>query len=144
MKRMAALLMAAFVVSLLAGSSLQAGAKDGKIRWSHKKTGECKWNPAIKVPAAEDGKPGVVKIKVVYKAKQLAEFFVIGDGDTDLDVVVLDSKGKKVAEDVDPPAEKGGGSDLCMCRWTPAQEEEFTIEIYNHGKVYNMAHAGTN
>jgi hypothetical protein len=141
---MGVVFLAAFALSLPATSSLQAGAKDGKTRWSHKKTGECKWFPAIKVPEASDGKPGVAVLKVTYKGGQLAEFFVIGDGDTDLDVVVLDSKGKKVAEDVDPPAEKGGGSDQCMCRWRPAQDEEFTIQIYNHGKVYNMANAGTN
>jgi hypothetical protein len=144
MKRWAVLLTAAFALSLLAGSALQAGAKDGKIRWSHKKTGECKWYPAIKVPEAQGEKPGLVTLKVTYKGGQLAEFFVIGDGDTDLDVIVLNSKGKKVAEDIDPPAEKGGGSDLCVCRWRPTEDEEFTIQILNHGKVYNMATAGTN
>jgi hypothetical protein len=144
MKRVTVVLLAAFALSLLVGSSLQAGAKDGKIRWSHKKTGDCKWYPAIKVPEAKGDKPGVFTVKVVYKGGQLAEFFVIGDGDTDLDLVVTDSKGKKVASDIDPPAEKGGGSDLCMCRWNPTQDEEFTIHIINNGKVYNMATAGTN
>ena len=144
MKRVVTVLFAAVAVCLVADNTLKAGAKDGKIRWSHKKTGDCKWFPAIKVPEAQDNKPGVYTLKITFKANQLAEFFVIGDGDTDLDVIVFDSKGKEVKRDVDPPAEQGGGSDLCVCRWTPTQEEEFTIRIFNQGKVFNMATAGCN
>lgn len=145
MKRLAALMMIGAGAALLASNSVNAGAKDGKMRWSAKQTGACKWFPAIKVPAAgDDKKPGVHVLKITYKAKELAEFFVIGDGDSDVDVVVKDSKGAIVAKDVDPPAEEGGGSDLCYCRWTPKEEEEFTIIILNQGRVYNVVQAGCN
>jgi len=126
---------------LLVNSTASAGAKDGKIRWSTNKDIQNGKAP-IKVPAATAAdKPGMVELKVVYVANKLAEFFVIGDGDTDIDVVVFDAKGNKVAEDVDP---SDYGSDLCMCRWTPREEQEYTIRIFNHGKVYNLCQAGTN
>jgi outer membrane protein assembly factor BamB len=121
-------------------ATVEADAKGGKIRWSSNpdiKNGK----PAIKVPAAQDGKPGIVDLKVVYVANKLAEFVLIGDGDTDIDVYVFDAKGQEVAKDVDPEAY---GSDLCVCRWTPTVEQEFTIRIVNHGKVYNLCQAGTN
>ena len=124
---------------LLLAQEAGAGAKDGKVRWMNNKdtTGKYKVLPPIKVEANES-----YKIKLVFKANELAEFFVIGDGDTDLDMVVLDSKGKKVAEDVDP-AERG--SDLCVCRWNPTEEQEYTIIIINQDKkLYNTVTAGCN
>lgn len=144
MKRLVALVLIGIAATILGASSVDAGAKGGKIRWSEKKSGSSKWYPAIKVPATEDDKPGVHVLKITYKGGELAEFFAIGDGDTDIDVVVKDSNDKVVAQDVDPPAEKGGGSDLCMCRWRPKEDEEFTIIIINQGKVYNMVTAGSN
>jgi hypothetical protein len=137
MVRVAGVLAVGLACWLLVGDPVVAGAKDGKTRWSAKQTGACKWFPAIKVPAGEDGKPGIEVIKIVFKAKELAEFFVIGDGDTDLDLYVHDSSGKEIAKDV-------GLSDLCVCRWTPEREEEFTIRIHNLGRVYNVAQAGCN
>jgi len=146
MKRVAIVLTAAFAVSMLVGGSLQAGAKDGKMRWSHKKTGKCKTSPPITVPAAdiENKKPGIKELKIVFKAKQLAEFVLIGDGDSDIDVIVKDSKGKIVAKDVDPAASEGGGSDMCVCRWTPQREEEFTIIIINNDPIENVVQCGCN
>src|SRR5438105_3909134 len=111
MKRFVGLLVGAVALTLVAQSSVLGGAKDGKMRWSHQKTGACKWDKALVVPAAKDNKPGILELKITYKAQQLAEFFVIGDGDTDLDVIVKDSRGAVVAKDVDPPKNKGGGSD---------------------------------
>jgi hypothetical protein len=143
MKRVAAFLVAIGAICL-AVDTLRAGAKEGKMRWTHEKTGSCKWFPAIKVPAGKDGTPGVHTLKITFKADQRAEFFVVGDGDTDLDLYVYDARGKKVAQDEDPPADQGGGSDLCVCRWRPAREEEYTIQIVNRGTVYNVACAGCN
>ncbi|HYV36266.1 MAG TPA: hypothetical protein VE988_11215 [Gemmataceae bacterium] len=133
-------LTAASVLLLAHSATVDAGAKGGKIRWTSNpaiKNGK----PAIKVPAAADGKPGIIELKVVFEANKLAEFILIGDSDTDIDVLVFDAKGTKVVEDVDP-AEYG--SDLCVCRWTPKEEQEYTIRIINHGKVYNLCQAGTN
>ena len=114
------------------------------MRWSHKKTGMCKWDKALVIPGSENNKPGVMTLKITYKAHQLAEFFLIGDGDSDLDVFVKDAKGNIVAKDEDPPANKGGGSDLCVCRWNPDSEQEYTIFIINNDPVVNVAMAGTN
>ena len=146
MNRLAVIVLAGFALNLSVASSLQAGAKGGKTRWSHKKTGECKTFPAITVPAAdvENKKPGIKELKIVFKAKQLAEFVLIGDGDSDIDVIVKDSTGKVVARDTDPSASEGGGSDLCVCRWTPQREEEFTIIIINNDPIENVVQCGCN
>lgn len=146
MKRFVVVLTAALALGLFAESSLHAGAKDGKMRWTHKKTGKCKAFPPIVVPAAdlEKQKPGIHVLKITFKAKQLAEFVLIGDGDSDLDVIVKDSKDKEVARDVDKSAKEGGGSDLCVCRWTPEREEEFTIIIINNDPIENVAQCGCN
>jgi hypothetical protein len=137
MRRFSPLLVA--ISLLLSAQEAAAGAKDGKIRWMNNKdtTGKYKVLPPIKVEANQS-----YKIKLVFKANELAEFLVIGDGDTDIDLVVLDSSGKKVAEDVDP-AERA--SDLCVCRWNPIEEQEYTIIIINHDrKLYNTVTAACN
>jgi len=135
-------LAAVFGLLLAATTTVDAGAKGGKIRWSSNPTSNsAKVNPPIKVPENTGKAPGMVELKVVYVANKLAEFVLIGDGDTDIDVQVFDAMGNKVVEDVDPPEY---GSDLCVCRWTPTVEQEYTIRIFNHGKVYNLCQAGTN
>jgi hypothetical protein len=139
MTRLAVFLLAALAFTFVAQGNAQAGAKDGKIRWMNNKdtTGKYKVNPPIKVEAKSE-----FKLKIIFKANELAEFFVIGDGDTDVDLYVVDSKGKLIGKDEDP-AERG--SDLCMVRWTPTQEEEFTIIIRNvDPKLYNTVTAGCN
>ena len=144
MTRFLAVLMGVLALTLVLHADVLAGAKDGKMRWSHVKTGGCKWDKALAIPPAMNNQPGVLTLKITYKAKQLAEFFVIGDGDTDLDLIVKDAAGVVVTKDVDPPIDMGGGSDLCVCRWTPALEQEYTIIILNNNPVVNVAVAGTN
>lgn len=144
MTRFVALLMGVSALTLVAQTDVFGGAKAGKMRWSHVKTGTCKWGKALLIPAAKNKQPGIVTLKITYKANQVAEFFVIGDGDSDLDLVVKDAAGLVVAKDIDPPANKGGGSDLCVCRWTPAVEQEYTILIVNNDPEDNVATAGTN
>lgn len=124
-------------------SFIGAGAKDGKQRWTFNlyKTGAAKWNPPIKVPGEEDGKPGKVELTIVFKAKEVAEFVVIGDGDTAISLFIYDAREKLIAKDADPAKR---GSDLCVCEWTPQEEGEFRIVIMNHGKVFNMVQAGCN
>ena len=135
-------------LAVLAGFLIQdhvvAGAKGGKIRWTHEKSGKAKWEKAIIVPAAKGKKPGIVALKVTYKAKELAEFFVIGDGNSDLDLFIRDAKGKEIVKDEDPAASQGGGSDLCVCRWRPEEEQEYTIIILNNDAFENVVVAGTN
>jgi hypothetical protein len=137
---------AAVALAMLAcfQSGVDAGAKGGKIRWTHKKTGGGKALEPITVPAAQGNTPGKIELKVIYEGGKLAEFCLIGDGDTDLDVQIYDAAGNVVAKDIDPPAAEGGGSDICICRWTPAQTAEFRIVITNEGPVVNIAQAATN
>lgn len=144
MFRTTAVAFAVLAAALLVHSGADAGAKDGKIRWTHKKTGAGKALDPIVVPAAANNKPGIVELKIVYEGGKLAEFFLVGDGDTDLDVIVKDAAGKTVAQDVDPSKNEGGGSDLCVCRWRPKETAEFTIIIINNDPEVNIAQAGTN
>ena len=144
MSRLAALVLGAMVIFLIVQSSVQGGAKGGKMRWSLEKSSKVRWEKAIVMPPYKDKKPGVVSLKIVYKAKELAEFFVIGDGASDLDLYVRDAKGKLIVQDEDPTASQGGGSDLCVCRWRPEEESEYTILIVNRDAVENVVLAGTN
>ena len=90
------------------------------------------------------GTPGKVELKITFEGGKLAEFVLIGDGDTNLDVVIKDAAGNVVVKDVDPPKSAGGGSDICVCRWTPKETAEFTIVILNDGELLNIAQAATN
>ena len=59
-----------------------------------------------------------------------ATAIVVGDGDTDLDLIVRDAYGNVVARDLGP-------SDRCIAVWTPGWTGTFTLEVVNHGHVYN-------
>jgi hypothetical protein len=127
------------VVILACYGSAAGGAKEGKIRWMNNKdtAGRSTVKAPIKVPAHS-----AVELKIIFKANELAEFFVIGDGDTDLDLFVYDADGKLVASDEDP---SDRASDLCVCRWTPKNEQEYKIVIKNlDKKLYNTAQCGCN
>ena len=131
-------------IGLLIQSGATAGAKGGKIRWTHKKTGACKTMEPIGVPGAQNNQPGKVELKIVYEGGKLAEFCLIGDGDSDLDIFIFDKDGKEVVKDEDPPAAQGGGSDICICRWMPTETAEYRIVIINNDPIANIAQAATN
>jgi hypothetical protein len=61
---------------------------------------------------------------------ELARVRVIGDGDTDLDVYVLDEFGNVIASDT-------GYTDTCEVVWLPRWTGPFTIRVVNLGAVYN-------
>jgi hypothetical protein len=146
MWRIVGILVIALVSCISIKSSLHAGAKDGKIRWTAKQTGlKCRWFPAIKVPEAKsDNEPGIYEIKLMFKGEEQAEFFLIGDGDTRLDIVIYDSANNIVAKDGESGTRREDLSDLRFCRWTPKKEATFRIQIRNWGEVYNVAQAGCN
>ena len=60
----------------------------------------------------------------------VAEIFVSGDGDTDLDLYVYDSNGNLIASDTDY-------TDDCYVRWIPRWTGRFIVKIVNRGPVYN-------
>jgi len=72
----------------------------------------------------------VVTIKVLLRPRPSAVVNVLGDGDTNLDLVVLDSQGHRVGVDARP-------TDRCTVRWPPRAREPYTVKIYNRGGVPN-------
>jgi hypothetical protein len=70
------------------------------------------------------------RYQVICEGGALAMVMVIGDGDTDLDIVVRDENGNVVCQDLGP-------TDNCLVRWVPGWTGRFTIEITNLGPVYN-------
>ena len=69
--------------------------------------------------------------------KQNAEFAVIGDGSTDVDILVFDAEGKEVASDT-------FFTDLALVRWQPTKTQEYTIKVRNLGNVDNTCTMGHN
>lgn len=96
---------------------------------------------AFPVPQSNSGEPALAGTTDIYHiyfyGGELAEVLVIGDGDTDLDLVVYDEFGNVVASDLD-------FSDICLAQWVPAYTAEFRIEVTNHGSVYNVYDLTTN
>ena len=98
--------------------------------------GPRRWTRVVK-------KQSEVVYKIVFVAdnkdpnKKYAEFAVIGDGSTDIDIYVLDADGKEVASDTSP-------SDLAHVRWVPGKTQEFTIKVRNLGNQDNTCTMGHN
>lgn len=69
--------------------------------------------------------------QVRFVANSLAEVFISGDGDTDLDLYVYDSNGNFITKDDDY-------SDDCYVSWVPKWTGNFIIKIVNRGPIYNQ------
>lgn len=67
-----------------------------------------------------------------FRGLELAEVTMIGDGSSDLDLVVVDQNGNTICEQAGP--EPRG-----RCRWTPAWEGLFEIRVLNSGQVPSAA-----
>lgn len=103
----------------------EANSKDGPRRWTR----------TLK-------KGSEVVYKVVFAAekaqqRQYAEFAVIGDGGTDVDIEVYDAQGNIVAKD-------DKFTDLALVRWIPTMTQEYTIKVRNLGDQENNCHMGHN
>src|SRR5258707_15116096 len=103
---------ALLVAVVLAGSdATQANSKDGPRRWKRTVKGNSE-----------------VVYKIVFKAeptsltRKYAEFIILGDGSTDVDIFVEDAAGKRVTSDE-------GYSDMGLVRWIPAKTQEYTIRV---------------
>jgi len=120
----------AAVISLLAAMLAwtdmgQANSKDGPRRWKRTIKGNSE-----------------VIYKIVFKAekeepRKHAEFAIIGDGSTDVDVFVFDAAGKRITSDE-------GYSDLGLVRWIPTKTQEYTIRVKNLGSEDNVVLMGHN
>ena len=69
--------------------------------------------------------------QVEFRGGRLAEVFVSGDGDTDLDLRVYDEFGSRVCQDL-------SWDDQEYCSWSPRWTGPFRVEIENLGGVYNV------
>lgn len=114
-----------FAGVLLCAAHGQADSKDGARRWTK----------TIK-------KSSEIVYKIVYLAekntmRQYAEFAVIGDGGTDVDIEVYDASGAMVAKD-------DKFTDLALVRWVPTKTQEYTIKVKNLGSEDNVCTMGHN
>ncbi len=75
--------------------------------------------------------------EISFIERELAEIFVLGDGDTDLDLYVYDSNGHLIAKDDDY-------TDRCVVSWVPAWTGRYIIKIVNRGPILNNYHLLTN
>ena len=114
-----------FAAALVIARQGQAESKDGPRRWTKtvKKSSE-------------------IVYKIVYLAeknptRQFAEFAIIGDGGTDVDIEVYDASGKLVAKD-------DRFTDLALVRWVPTMTQEYTIKVKNLGSEDNVCTMGHN
>lgn len=78
-----------------------------------------------------------VEYNVDFRGREAAQVLVSGDGDTDLDLYVLDENGRVVASDTDM-------TDTCLATWMPRYSGVYTIKIVNRGSVYNEYTLRTN
>ena len=96
---------------------------------------------AVGGPQSNSGEPALAQSTDTYYiwfyGGELAEVLVIGDHDTDLDLVIYDEFGNVVASDLDY-------TDVCLAQWFPTRTGEFRIEVINHGSVYNVYDLITN
>lgn len=67
---------------------------------------------------------------VTFEGGVLAGVAIIGDGDTDLDLFIIDSSGNEVVSQTDL-------TDACFVEWTPSRTQKYQIKIQNLGDVYN-------
>ena len=72
-----------------------------------------------------------------FEGGEPAEVVVIGDGDTDLDLEVVDKYGDVIASDTDP-------TDDCIVRFWPNRTATYTVRVKNLGSVYNRYYIETN
>ncbi len=67
---------------------------------------------------------------ISFYARQAARIAVIGDGDTDLDLIVYDENGHEITRDDD-------NSSTCAVSFTPRWTGPFRVRILNNGYVYS-------
>ena len=119
MIRLVGVVLAAFTLLLTFQETGQAGSEEPK-RWTRKMA-----------------KSSDVIYKIKFFAKQDAEFAVIGDGSTDVDIFVYDEGGKLVAKD-------DRLTDLALVRWVPNKTQVYTIKVSNLHAEENTCVMGHN
>jgi hypothetical protein len=105
------------------------------------------WGLAGAARADSKNGPHVIKETVKGNTIDVYTFFfregepavvtVVGDGGTDLDLIVLDENGNLIDADDDP-------GDQCLAMWTPKWTGKFTIKVVNQGRTPNRYTLRTN
>jgi hypothetical protein len=67
---------------------------------------------------------------ITYNAGQVADFAIVGDGTTTLNIVVTDAFGNVVVS-------TRGPGDRAHVSWIPSRTQQYTIRVYNQGSVFN-------
>jgi hypothetical protein len=65
-------------------------------------------------------------VRISFRAGEPARVLVSGDGDSDLDLYILDENGNQICKDDD-------ATDDMVCGWTPRYTGQFAIRIVNRG-----------
>jgi hypothetical protein len=89
------------LLPVFGNSAAYAGATTGQKRW------------AEQVPARQ-----AATYNIEFAGGQTAEFAIVGDADTDVDIFVYDQNGNLVTQDI-------GLSDLGLVRWTPGSTQTY-------------------
>jgi hypothetical protein len=80
---------------------------------------------------------GQVKLWATFNGKEIAEVFVTGNGNTQIDLCLYDKNNRLIDSDL-----KRTGD--CYVSFTPSATTQFRIEIRNNGKVRNQCLLMTN
>jgi hypothetical protein len=118
-------------VAFLLGAALRADSVEGARRWS------------------ENLKPRqFIFYEVEFEGGKPAQFAVIGDGATDVDVYVFvlggnnqpvpyPNKAQQIFDNTD-------NSDIASVRWVPQRTQKFLIKVENLGEKPNKCYLGHN
>jgi hypothetical protein len=79
---------------------------------------------------------GIREYSVTFEAGETAKVFLSGDGDTDLDLYVLDEGGRQVWTR-GGAVKDDGYTDDCYVEWVPSRTRTYTIRVVNRGRVFN-------
>lgn len=74
---------------------------------------------------------------IAFREGELAEIYIRGDGDTDLDLYVYDSLGNIIKKDDDY-------TDVCYVNWVPLWTGRYIVRIVNRGPILNNYRLLTN
>jgi len=128
--------------NLLADGKKLAGRDAAMLAWAKKVEDALKITTkgAVGGPRYQIGRVAAfstITYRVDFRANELAEILVVGDGDTDLDLYVYDINGNLIAYDEDY-------TDRCYVNFVPLRTLPFTIVVKNRGRVYNQFSIATN
>ena len=90
-------------------------------------------NPTRGVASASDLlRPGqVVTYRVMLEPNEVTRFIVRGDGDGDIDCVLLDDNGNEIGRDTD-------STDTCVIDVSPYWRATFTFRAVNNGSLSSL------